>query len=53
MKRQVPKRSESQALSSSVALADAHTLMTKRESVKYGLGDWFIDSCATNHMSYE
>ena len=53
MKRQAPKRSESHAPSSSVALADAHALMTKRESVKYALGDWFIDSGATDHMSYE
>lgn len=51
MKRQGPKQSESQAPSSSVALADAHALMTKRESVKYAFGDWFIDSGATDHMS--
>ena len=53
MKRQAPKRSEFQDPSSSVALTDAHALMTKRESVKYALGDWFIDSGATDHMSYE
>jgi len=53
MKRQAAKGSESQGPSSSVSLADAHALMTKRESVTYALGDWFIDSGATDHMCNE
>jgi len=53
MKQQAAKGSESEGPSSSVSLADAHALMTKRESVTYALGDWFIDSGATDHMSNE
>jgi len=53
MKRQTSKGSELQGPSASVSLADAHALMTKRQSFKYTLGDWFIDSGATDHMSNE
>jgi len=53
MKRQAGKGSESQGSSASASFADAHALMTKRESVKYSHSDWFIDSGATDHMSNE
>ena len=53
MKRQGTKGAESQDQSASAALADAHALMTKRKSIQSTVGDWFIDSGATDHMSYE
>jgi len=53
MKRQAGKGSESQGSSASASFADAHTLMTKTESVKYSHSDWFIDSGATDLMSNE
>ena len=53
IQRQTSKGSELQRPSTSVSLADAHELMTKRESVKYTLGDWYIDCGATDHMINE
>ena len=53
MKRQGAKGAESHDQKASVALADAHALMTKRRSVPSLVGDWFIDSGATDDMSYE
>ena len=51
MKRQGAKGLESQEHSASASLADSHGLMTKRESIEYAQGNWFIDSGATDHMS--
>ena len=50
MKRQSTKESDTHVSSANISRANAHALMTKRGSVVYSVGDWFIDSGATDHM---